>query len=197
MKEQFLNSTINFLNKYNSYSEQDIKKLKYGLEGIYLTITKLIIVLLLSIILGIFREVILVLVFFNIIRYFGFGFHAEKSSECLFLSLVNFIIIPFIFIRIKFPLYISLIICLFCIGNYLLFAPADTVKRPLKNKKKRLIRKLLTILIAVIYMSFIFIFKNSYLTSLILNALIVQVIMVCPITYKLFKQPYNNYKKLS
>ena len=197
MKEQFLNSTINFLNKYNSYSEQDIKKLKYGLEGIYLTITKLIIVLLLSIILGIFREVILVLVFFNIIRYFGFGFHAEKSSECLFLSLVNFIIIPFIFIRIKFPLYISLIICLFCIGNYLLFAPADTVKRPLKNKKKRLIRKLLTILIAVIYMSFIIIFKNSYLTSLILNALIVQVIMVCPITYKLFKQPYNNYKKLS
>lgn len=197
MKEQFLNSTINFLSKYNSYSEHDIKKLKYGLEGIYLTITKLVIILLLSIILDIFKEVILVLIFFNIIRYFGFGFHAEKSSECLFLSLINFIIIPFVFIRITFPLYISLIICLFCIVNYILFAPADTIKRPLKNKKKRLIRKLLTILTAVIYMSIIIIFKSNYLTSLILNALIVQVIMVCPLTYKVFKQPYNNYKKFS
>ena len=197
MKEQFLNSTINFLSKYNSYSEHDIKKLKYGLEGIYLTITKLVIVLLLSIILDIFKEVILVLIFFNIIRYFGFGFHAEKSSECLFLSIINFVIIPFIFIRIDFQLCMSLIISSFCIINYILFAPADTIKRPLKNKKKRLIRKLLTILTALVYVLIIVISRNSYITNILLSALIVQVIMVCPITYKLFRQPYNNYKKIS
>ena len=197
MKELFLNSTINFLSKYNTYSEYDIKKLKYGLEGIYLTITKLVIIILLSLILNILNDVLLLLVLFNIIRYFGFGFHAEKSSECLFLSIINFVLLPFIFIKIKFPLYISLIICLFCIINFFFFAPADTIKRPLKNKRKRLIRKILTILVAIIYTLLIVFVENDYLTSVLLNALIVQVVMVCPITYMLFRQPYNNYKKLS
>lgn len=197
MKEHFLNSTVNFLCKYNTYSDFELKKLKYGLEGIYLTITKLIIIIILSLILNMFKEVFLVLVFFNIIRYFGFGFHAEKSSECLFLSIINFVIIPFIFIRIDFQLCMSLIISSFCIINYILFAPADTIKRPLKNKKKRIVRKILTILTALIYVLVIVISRNSYITSILLSALIVQVIMVCPITYKLFRQPYNNYKKIS
>lgn len=196
MKEKFLNSTICFLEKYNSYSEKDIKKLRYGLEGIYLTITKMIIILLLAFILGIFKEVVILIILFNIIRYFGFGFHAEKSSECLFVSIINFVLIPYVFSKLTFSMNISLIIAGFCIINYLVFAPADTVKRPLYNKKKRIIRKILTILVGVLYTIAMVYFDNNYVTALILNALIVQAIVISPITYKLFRQPYNNYKKL-
>ena len=87
MKDKFLNSCINFITKYNNYTEKDIKKLRYGLEGIYLTLTKTIIIILLSLIFKIFFEVITIIILFNIIRYFGFGFHAEKSWQCLLMSI--------------------------------------------------------------------------------------------------------------
>ena len=34
MKEKFLDFTINFLKQNNTYSDNEIKKLRYGLEGI-------------------------------------------------------------------------------------------------------------------------------------------------------------------
>ena len=93
MKQRFLTGTMNFLKKYNSYSDSELKKLQYGLEGIYLTISKTIIILLLAVVLGILKEVLILLILFNVIRYFAFGFHAEKSWECLVLSIFNFIVI--------------------------------------------------------------------------------------------------------
>lgn len=197
MKDKILDSCICFLQKYNNYSKKDLLKLRYGLEGIYLTITKLIIILLLSLILGIFKEVILVIIFFNILRFFGFGFHAEKSSQCLIMSIINFVLIPFLLLNIPDILIVNLIISVFCIINFILFAPADTVKRPLYNKNKRIIRKLLTIGVAIIYMILIIILNNHGLRSILLSSLIVQTIMVNPLTYLLSKQPYNNYKNLN
>lgn len=196
MKERFLNSTVNFLKKYNSYSDKDIKKLRYGLEGIYLTFTKMIVILVLALLLGILKEVVIVLVLFNIIRYFGFGFHAEKSWECLVLSLMNFVLVPLLIIKLEISFTMSLIICGVCLVSYLLFAPADTVKRPLLNKKKRLIRKVLTLGVGIIYSLIIIILNNTYLNDLLLSAMIVQAIVINPIIYKVFRQPYNNYKNL-
>lgn len=197
MKEQFLNSTINFLQKYNNYSEKEVMKLKYGLEGLYLTITKLVVILIAALLLGIFTEILIILILFNIIRYFGFGFHAEKSSECLILSLFNFILIPYLFLNIKLSTTTSLIIAGLCLVTYLLFAPADTIKRPFKNKKKRIIRKILTFIIGFGFTITMFLVNSYYFTALVLSTLVVQGIMVCPLTYILFKQPYNNYKNIN
>ena len=196
MKGLFLDKSIFFITKYKKYSKKDIEKLKYGLEGLYLTITKTIIILILSLILGIFKEVIIVLVLFNIIRYTGFGFHAEKSYQCLIISLFSFVFIPYIILLIKPNLTISISISLLCIISYILFAPADTIKRPLPNKKKRIIRKALTTLIGIIYLSLIIILHNNYLSALLLSSLIIETIIINPITYKIFRQPYNNYKNL-
>lgn len=192
MKKRFLSTTVNFLKKYNEYTDEEIKKLNYGLEGLYLTLTKIVVIILLAFLLGIFKEVILILIFFNIIRFTGFGFHANKSWECLILSTSYFIIIPIIFLNINLSEFIKLIICLICIISYLLFAPADTVKRPLPNKKKRIIRKTFTVIIGIIYTTLIFIFPK--LSTVLLSALVIQAIIINPLLYKLFGQPYNNYK---
>lgn len=192
MKKIFLSTTVNFLKKYNEYTEEEIKKLKYGLEGLYLTLTKLVVIIILAILLGIFKEVILILIFFNIIRFTGFGFHANKSWECLILSTSYFIIIPLIFLNIDISEFTQLIICIICIISYLLFAPADTVKRPLPNKRKRIIRKTFTVIIGIIYTALLFVFPN--LSTVLLSALVIQAIIINPLLYKLFGQPYNNYK---
>ena len=194
MKEKFLNITISFLKKYNDYSENDIKKLRYGLEGIYLTLTKTIIILLVSVLLGVFLEILIGLLLFNIIRYFAFGFHAEKSFECLVLSLFNFVLIPFIFLKTTTPLFVDLSICGGCLLLFLIYAPADTVKRPLKDKKKRIIRKILTFITGLIYTLFTFVFQEHFIADLLVSCMIATVIVINPITYMIFRQPYNNYK---
>ena len=194
MKEVVLTKSINFISQYKEYSEEELEKINYGLEGLYLTITKLVIIVLLSIILNIFKEVMIILVFFNIIRYFGFGIHAKKSSECLLSSIFCFIILPYFLLNIKLDNITNLIIGIICIINFLLFAPADTVKRPLKNKKKRMIRKTLTTITGIIFIAISMIFEGSSISTLFIASVIIEVIMINPITYLILRQPYNNYK---
>lgn len=196
MKSLFLNKTIQFLSKYQNYSEEEVEKLKYGLEGIYLTYTKMIIILALAIILNMLKEVIAILIFFNVIRYFGFGVHAKKSSECLVSSILCFILLPYILLNVNITKEAIIIISIISMIDLALFAPADTVKRPFKNKKKRIIRKLLTIVVAILYISTSLLIQNVMISKILIISVIIESIMVNPITYKLLNQPFNNYKKV-
>lgn len=196
MKTLFINKTMQFLSKYQDYSEDEKEKLSYGLEGIYLTYTKMIIILALALILDMFIEVIGILFFFNIIRYFGFGVHAGKSSECLISSILSFIVLPYILLNTNINNLAIIIISIICIIDLLIFAPADTVKRPFKNKKKRLIRKILTLITAFIYVIFALIIESDIISKLLIISLIIEAIMVNPISYKLLRQPFNNYKNV-
>ena len=197
MKQLFLENSMNFICKYQSISDYDKKKVKYGLEGLYLTITKMVLLTILALLLNMFKEFILVVVFFNVIRYTGFGFHAEKSYQCLLFSTFNFIAIPFLLLHIQLSYFFVYTICAICIFHYLLFAPADTKKRPLSNKRKRIIRKIITVMIGFIYTLMIILLNNTYWTSIILSAMIIQAIIISPLIYWLFNQPYNNYKALN
>lgn len=197
MKQFFLDKSMNFICYYQCFSDYERKKLKYGLEGLYLTISKMMVLIVLSIIFHMFFEFLLVVLFFNIIRYTGFGFHAEKSYHCLFFSIFNFIFLPFFLLHIQLSTFFVFIICGFCILHYLFFAPADTKNRPLSNKRKRLIRKILTIMIGLVYSTNIIVFDNQYWRVIILSALIIQMIVVSPLTYRMFGQTFNNYKKLN
>ena len=197
MKELFLKKSVEFITKYNKkHSEDDIEKIKYGLEGIYLTITKLVIIFLIAIIFNFFKELLIMLVFFNIIRFPAFGFHADKSITCLIISTTILLGLTYLMINISVSLFNKVVISLLCLLTYILFAPADTVKRPLTNVKKRRYRKLASIIGALLYIAMIILIKNTTISNLILTALIVESIMINPIMYKLFNMPFNNYKKM-
>ena len=87
MKEAFLNHTMNFIaSNQKKLNEEDKEKLAYGLEGLYMTITKLVVIFLIAFLLGFIKEFIITLILFNIIRFPGFGFHASKSIVCLITS---------------------------------------------------------------------------------------------------------------
>lgn len=89
---------------------------------------------------------------------------------------------------------IKLGIGIYSLLMFLLYAPADTIKRPLPNKKKRIVRKVSTVLIGLVYIIIILVTKNQLLINLLVSSLLLEAIMVNPLTYKLFKQPFNNYK---
>ena len=193
LKQQFLNKSISFITKYNTPCEEDLIKLQYGLEGLYLTITKMIVILLLSIIFKIFKEVIIVLLLFNLLRFFGFGVHAKKSIDCLVFSSLCFIGLPLLFFQFDInQLYLNGISIL-SILLLLIFAPADTEKRPFPNTKKKWFRKIMTTLISIFYFIISLYIPKKFAILFILSILI-EMIFVNPLTYKLLGQPYNNYK---
>ena len=194
MKELFLNNYMDMIKKNNpTFSKDELDKMKYGIEGIYLTITKLFVILLLGFIFNILYEIILLLVFYNFLRFFGFGYHARNSLECLIISISLFFILPLLVSKQLLTFNYKWLLVSLCIINFLLFAPSDTKKRPMINKKKKRIRKTFVILITIIY-SIIIPFVDYKLSSILLLSIVIQTIMVNPFIYMIFKQPYNNYK---
>ena len=101
---------MNYIKSNTNYDEIKLKEIEYGLLGIYLTLSKLIIILLLSILLGVLKEVILFLLLFNLIRMPAFGLHATKSWICLVGSIIAFIGIPLLCIRLAIPHNIKIFI---------------------------------------------------------------------------------------
>ena len=83
---------------------------------------------------------------------------------------------------------------IFTIG-IMLYSPADTKKRPIVNKKRRKIYKILSTIISILYVVLSLIIKNTYIENCFIFAIILQNILISPITYKLFKLPYDNYKE--
>ena len=195
MKKLIINKCMELVTTYNKdLSQRDIDKIKYGLEGLYLTITKLIFIIIVSIILGIWKETLLLILIFNGIRLTAFGVHAKRSIDCLISSTLFFILFPIICIKLTIPLIVKIILFIPLTVLIGIFAPADTEKRPLINKKKRKIYKMLSIMISIIYMTIAIVIKNNILSNCFIFAIVIQIIIMLPITYKIFGVSYNNYK---
>ena len=143
---------------------------------------------------GVFKEYILVLVLFNIIRFTAFGIHATKSIYCWISSTITFIGMPLLCKYLIIPLNIRLIISFICILIFLIHAPSDTPKRPIIKKKNRIIYKISTVSISIIYTICISVIKINLIHNAFLASMIIQSVLIHPLTYKLFKTPYNNYK---
>lgn len=194
MKDVIVNGLVSFISKYNSYDETKIEELKYGLISIYLLVTKLIIIVILSIILGILKEMIIFTIAYIPIRAVSFGLHATKSWICLISSTLIFVGLPFVAKSLVIPNYIisiigSIIICLIFKNS-----PADTHKRPIINKHRRLFFKYSSTIIAIAYVFIALFIRDNFLSNCLIFALIVQSYLISPSVYKLFNLPYNNYK---
>ena len=195
MKEKFLNKSINLI-KNNNPNINDVKleEISYGLEAIYLTMTKLIVIFLLAYLLGIVKYVIWLLVFYNLIRVNAFELHASKSIYCLISSLLCFVGGVYVCNYLYIPFIVKIIISIICIICLIKYAPADTEKRPLINKKKRLRYKILSTVTGIIYLILIIILKDNLISNYILLGMVESVLMIHPLVYKIFKLPYDNYK---
>ena len=195
MKKKFLDSSMKIINSGNKeYTNEQLEIIMYGLEAIYLTITKMVVIFGFAYLLGIIKEVFLLLITYNIIRAQAFGLHASKSSYCLISSLIIFIGGTLICKYMVVPKMIKIGLSLVCNVCLLMYAPADTYKRPLINAKKRMRFKIISNALGIVYTILIVIFSDSFISNYLLMGLFVAVLMILPITYKTFKLPYNNYK---
>ena len=95
MKRLIINHWMNIIKKNKDYDDKKLAEIEYGLVGLYLTLSKSVVIFTLALILGIFKEVFIFLLIYNLIRW-------------IFI-LIGFIISP-IFINIGIALFITVLI---------------------------------------------------------------------------------------
>lgn len=194
MKEKFVNSSISFISKYQECDDLKLKRLKYGLEGIYSLIVKTVVILIIACLTKTLKETALLMLFYASIRTFSYGMHAKSNLACWISSIIIYNIIPLFISKLILPNYISYIILGIALISMILWAPADTPKRPLIRKNQRIKCKILSIIIVLIY-TLIYLFSNNILINqTIIFALIIQTIIINPLSYKLTNTRFNNYK---
>lgn len=195
MKRFIINHSLQLVTDiYPDYDSSKLDEIRYGLEAIYLSLTKVVVILLVSLLLGLFKEAVILLFFFNGLRSFAFGIHATKSWMCWIASSLLFIGLPYVCLHINLPLVIQYFVLAVTFICFLLYAPADTKKRPLVRKNRRIKFKLLTIIVAVIYILLYFYTNSMFLKNVIMCSMLLEAVLIHPLTYRVFKLPYKNYK---
>ena len=194
MKKFVIENCMKIISQNKNYDKTKLAEIKYGLEGLYLTLSKLIIITTIAIILGIIKEYIIFLLIYNIIRIPSFGLHATKSWIYLVSSTIIFIGIPLLINIITLNKITKIIIGIILTIGIMAFSPADTKKRPIVNKKRRKIYKILSTAISIIYVVLSIKINNKYISNCFTFSILLQNILISPITYIIFKLPYNNYK---
>jgi len=193
MKKFIIGHCMNYIKSNGNYPNSRLQEIEYGLVSIYLTVSKLIVISIIALLLGIFKEMIIFTLFFNILRMPAFGLHATKSWICLISSSIIFILIPIMCIYLDINLYLKSIICIICIILMYKNAPADTYKRPIINKKRREIYKVISTILAITFGFIAILIKNEFISNCMMFTLILENALISPFVYKLFKLPYNNY----
>lgn len=193
MKEKFIVSIVNLAKRNKEYSNEDVEVMRYALEGIYLTFTKILVITLIACLLGLFKEYMWFVILYIPLRSVSFGWHANTTKECWVVSILAFILIPYIFSIITINEITKIILLTFSILVFALYSPADTKRRPIVNKKRRLLFKAVSLIITLVYCCYSF--KHSNLISnLMIASLLYQSLLINPLIYKITHQEFNNYK---
>lgn len=195
MQEVIIGHFMNLIKtNQTNISEEKLAEIKYGLVSIYLLITKFIIIFILAYLLGIIKEMLIFTVFYNLIRIPSFGLHATKSWICLVVSIIIFLGVPLvsqtILLSNSVKLMVGIIVILFIFKN----SPADTHKRPIISKKRRLFFKIISTAISILFVIMSLVINNNFISNSLIFALLVQSLFISPTVYKMFGLPYNNYK---
>lgn len=176
-----------------SLSTRDIDGLVYGLNVLYIFITKSVLIFLLAFLFNLEQELILLFIFFNICRFFAGGIHLKNSGACLFVSASVFLLISLL-IKVLFFNDMFLFLYVFILLSFIFYSPADTKKKPIINQYKRNELKICSITICILFFCISTLITNKIVILAMLFSCLFESILILPITYKIFNEQYGNYK---
>lgn len=195
MKNAFMQKIMKWITaNYPSMRQDKYDEIKYGLEVLYLGLSKYVIIFAFALMLGCLKDALLCSLFFAIIRCTSFGLHSNNSISCLIISSVVLLGIPYLSKVMYLSQWHKIIICISLICIFAKYAPADTKNHPIVNHRIRHFLKIVAISTAIIY-SMIIITFDSYISNMILLCMLTECIIILPITYIMFNESYNNYLK--
>lgn len=195
MRKFIISNSLNLIKADNpDYTNEKMEILEYGLTAFYIFISKSLVIFTIAYFLGILKDLIVFMIIYNCLRFVSFGIHATSSIGCFIASTFSFFLTTYLCRIIVIPQNIKVILGflgMICIFKY---SPADTEKRPIINPKRRSIYKILSTIIAFFMVAFSLILPSDFLANSCIVALMLQCVMISPITYKFANQTYDNYK---
>lgn len=129
---------IKHLEKFIDGEVYSLSKVRLGIEIMLINISKFIVLFIAAYIFNVIVPTIIVLIGFAFIRRTAGGIHAKTSLGCTVFSVAGLILGAIIALRLNFNIWTYLIeLIVFNIVIYK-YAPRDTEKNPIKDDKKRI-----------------------------------------------------------
>jgi len=192
--QKFSGKIGGWIQKHNTEkTEKDMKIIRYGLEILYLNIVKFVVLFTIAYFLKILPYTLVAAFAFTIGRIFAFGMHAKTTWGCYLATGSVYLLIPYLMLEFSLGIVVRIALSVLIMLGIWLYGPADTEQRPILGAKKRFkfkIKALLLIGLLIIGSYFMPVIYGD----IVILSLIGEVIMILPITYKIFSRGYNNYE---
>ncbi len=193
--DKISNWLLNVISEDNK-SEEEKEILLFGITRIVEDIPKAIGIVIISLLLGILKEVSIVTVVLMLYKTMTGGVHAKTNWGCFLYSLLFYLAIIYtsqylIFTGIdKFGVYA--IIYIFCMYTIFVYVPADVPEIPKVNSKLRKNLKIKAIIILnLIYIIALLLINDIVIQNLIIYSAFYISLMTTRTVYKLFKNEYG------
>lgn len=161
-----------------------------GMDGL----KKLVVIVTLALATGHLMECLIVLSAFNLVRSRAFGLHADGFWHCLGVSVLLFVVVPMVLNGLVLNACLQGIWYLQLALLLHRFAPGDTALNPIVGRHHREKLKLAATR-NLFLLAFISTFFDPKVQALLLYGATVSVVMVLPMTYKIFGRSRNNYER--
>jgi len=183
------------LNRYAGKSGLELRKLELGMEIALINVSKLAVVYLLALLLGVVVQTFIVSLAFAATKRYSFGLHALNSTVCTLVSCLMLVVVPWALQGVGISniavmvMFVPIVVCLY------LYAPADTNARPLVGPKNRARLKKKAVAIGVVLMLVALVVPSGDVKLLIVLGVVLQCVAIMPLSYKILRRRGRNYEQ--
>lgn len=179
----------------HNLSEEKEEILAYSIELLVLNLANLVLTLLVGYLIGAFFETSLCVLTILVFRQIAGGAHSDSPWRCLLITVTILPLLGYIakVLALKgqyFQDVLTIIVAILSFAMFYLFAPADTPKAPVSNKRKKFFKKVSFLVLAIsllaVYLLHFssFVVKNNIQMSVTLALFWISFIL-SPLGYKL------------
>lgn len=177
------------------FTDEKAEEINYGLQLLIGELPKTFIFILISILLGVFKEFLITIIVIFPYRAFSGGFHLKTHLGCILGTSMFYCGIAYIS---KFSLFsyntkyiLTILIWIFGILMCRLYAPADTENVPILRKKERKTKRILSYIVLTITLIIGAVIKNDTISNIIILGMLVQSIMISKLAYRITNNKYG------
>lgn len=177
------------------FTDEKAEEINYGLQLLIGELPKTFIFILISILLGVFKEFLITIIVIFPYRAFSGGFHLKTHLGCILGTSMFYCGIAYIS---KLSLFsyntkyiLTILIWIFGMLMCKLYAPADTENVPILRKKERKTKRILSYTVLTITLIIGAVIKNNTISNIIILGMLVQSIMISKLAYKITNNKYG------